>query len=471
MALVETLPDTLETHGIAPSGEDGWLLGVRSDVDRDGKLAESWILADRVSVRVVVIDNSGPNLLREVAVADLSGAKAENLVGGGALMVQTGSDTIQLARYTTPLAGRMAGAARILDALAKGKDLPEAGLDEIERCCAQCGRALPKDTDVCRWCFDKRATFVRLLSYAKPYRAKAVVLLLLMFAGTWAGLVPGIVVRDLTDNVLLAQGLAKDQRIQSLGILVLWLLASHVVGAAIGVWRGRLSAFLSVNLTYRIRTQLYAKIQQLGLSYYDKRQTGTILTRVTQDVNELNNFLVDGLQILVVNGLTLLGILTILLIQNVKLTLMVLVPVPLVVFATIRIWRFLWGRLERLWHLRSQLAAGINAALSGARVVKAFAQESREVVRFRQRADSLRDVNLDLENWWATLFPILGLIMMSGIFVVWYVGGRDVIGGTMTFGTLNLFFFYLGQLYGPLQGMTRIARKRVVNGNFFLRSM
>ncbi|MFY8051620.1 MAG: ABC transporter ATP-binding protein, partial [Armatimonadaceae bacterium] len=263
----------------------------------------------------------------------------------------------------------------------------------------------------------------------------------------------------LTDDVLLpnAGALTDAVRINKLGILVLLLLGSHALGAIIGIARGRLSAFLSVNLTYRIRTQLYAKLQKLGLSYYDKRQTGTLLTRVTQDVNELNNFLVDGLQILVVNGLTIVGILIVLFAQNWLLTLFVLVPVPLVVLSTIKIWRFLWGRLERLWHLRSVMNSGANSALAGARVVKAFAAEDRENDRFLKRATNLLNVNLDLENWWATLFPVLALLMMSGIFVVWYVGGREVVKGTMSLGTLNLFFFYLGQLYGPLQGLTRIA--------------
>ncbi len=62
-----------------------------------------------------------------------------------------------------------------------------------------------------------------------------------------------------------------------------------------------------------------------------------------------------------------------------------------------------------------------------------------------------------MEQWWATLFPIIGLVMTSGQFIVWYVGGRQVINGVITFGILNMFLYYLAQLYGPLQGMTRIA--------------
>lgn len=460
MSLVEAFPPNIASS-LSADGIDhaALIVALKFDLDENSIVTDKWLFATQSTLYVVVSTHESSMIERTVPLGQVHDVKAETLVGCGALLVRTGTDTIEVARYTTMLAAKMTGAARVLKAVAKGLEIPLSSIDDENKLCAKCGRALTKDSDVCRHCFDKRATLLRLLSYASPYRLHVAGLLVLMIAGTWAGLVPGVIVRDLTDEVLLPKGAVKstEDRIYLLGILVLFLLGSHALGAIIGIARGRLSAFLSVTLTYRIRTQLYAKLQKLGLSYYDKRQTGTLLTRVTQDVNELNNFLVDGLQILVVNGLTIFGILAVLFFQNWALTLYVLVPVPLVVLCTIKIWRFLWGRLERLWHLRSLMNAGANSALAGARVVKAFAAEDRENDRFTVRATNLVRVNLDLENWWATLFPILALLMMSGIFVVWYVGGRDVIRGSMTLGTLNLFFFYLGQLYGPLQAMTRIA--------------
>jgi ATP-binding cassette, subfamily B, bacterial len=430
-------------------------VAIKADLAPDGTLGERWVIADEKDIRV--LGPAGEAQLT-LAIAGLSGAQTEQLVGGGALFVQRGSDRIELTRFTTPLAGNMAGVARALDAVAKGKELPDAGLDDIEKKCPTCGRALPKDSEVCRFCFDKRATFFRLLSYAAPYKFYAVVLTALMFAGTAAGLAPGYIIKLLTDDALApTRPLSDASRLNSLGIWVAGLILASIVGLGLGIWRGRLAAYLSANITLSIRTQLYEKMQKLGLSFYDKRQTGTLLTRVTQDVNELNNFLVDGLQILVVNGLTLIGVLAILLAQNWKLTLLVLIPVPLAIFATTRIWKYLFGRLERVWHLRSSLAAGLNATLNGARVVKAFAQEDREVNRFHKRVHSLFRANLDLENWWATLLPILGFVMGAGGFVVWYIGGRQVVAKSITLGTFQMFFFYLGQLYGPLQGMTRIA--------------
>lgn len=458
MPLVEELPQSIESALKTQRNGTSDLpltVAIKADIAPDGKLGERWVVADAQTIRVLS-DTGEPQLT--LPLAELNGAQTEQLVGGGALFVQRGSDRIELTRFTTPLAGNMAGVARALDAVAKGKDLPDAALDDIERKCPKCGRPLPRNSDVCRFCFDKRATFLRLLSYAAPYKWHAVLLTILMFSGTAAGLAPGYIIKLLTDQALApTTPLSSDSRYATLGIWVAWLIVASVLGVGLSIWRGRLAAYLSANITLSIRTSLYEKMQKLGLSFYDKRQTGTLLNRVTQDVNELNNFLVDGLQILVVNGLTLIGVLGILLWQSWKLTLLVLVPVPLAIFATTRIWKYLWGRLERVWHLRSALAASLNATLNGARVVKAFAQEDREINRFQKRVGSLFTANLDLENWWATLLPILGFVMGSGGFVVWYLGGRQVVAGEITLGTFQMFFFYLGQLYGPLQGMTRIA--------------
>ena len=460
--MLEEMPASVEAALQAQRnghGSDPLTLAVKADINTDGVIGDRWVTMDADQIRVFSPNGAAAaHLDLAILVSDITGARTESLVGGGALTVSRGSDVIELARYTTPLEGRMAGVARVLEAVAKGRDLPDAELEEVEKLCPKCSRALPKDSDVCRHCFDKRATFTRLLSYSKGYKWQAVVVTVLMISGTALQLLPGWIVKRLTDDVLVPQqAIAATQRLHGLIYWVLIMIGATVLGLLLGIFRSRLTAYLSLTMTRQIRTETYATLQKLGLSYYDKRQSGALLNRVTSDVNELNNFLVDGLQMLVVNGLLLIGTLVIVFSQNWRLALLVLIPVPLVIMGTKRIWKFLWGRLERLWNLRSSMTASIAVALTGTRVVKAFAQEDREMDRFNQKVGALYHANLDLENWWATLLPIIGFLMTSGGFIVWYVGGQQVIGGEITFGTLNMFFYYLGQLYGPLQGMTRIA--------------
>jgi ATP-binding cassette subfamily B protein len=461
MALLEELPPDIEAtlrtvrNG---SSEDPLEVALPTDVGKDGLLTQRWVVLDREALHILTPNGNGhAHLELSLPLTEIRGATAETLVGGGALLVQKGSETLEVARYTTPLAGKMSGVARVIDALAKGEDLPTLD-EEKERICEKCGRPFLKDYEFCRYCVNKAATMARLFSFALPYRWQAILLVILMFAGTAASLAPGKIVQQLTDRVLIPLSpTTTTQRLELLGWLVGALIGTQVLNALLTIWRGRLSAYLSGSITHRLRTQVHTHLQSLGLSYYDKRQSGALLARVTQDVNELNHFLVDGLQFLVVNGLTLIGILAILLTQNWQLTVFVLLPVPIVIIVTRVVWRAMRRRFHRLYHLRSVLTATLSSVLNGARVVKAFAQEDREVERFNNRSQNMFSAGLNVEYSWATFFPLLNLLMTAGSFVVWYIGGRQVVGGEITIGTLNMFLFFLGQLYGPLQGMTRIA--------------
>jgi hypothetical protein len=139
----------------------------------------------------------------ELPLAEIQSARTETLVGGGALIAARGTDTVEIVRFTTPLHGRMGSVARTLDALAKDEEPPASGdaTDDEKRVCPTCGRPLPPDNDVCRFCIDKSAVLARLFSYAAPHKWKAVALVLLMFAGTAMALAPGVIVKDLTDRV------------------------------------------------------------------------------------------------------------------------------------------------------------------------------------------------------------------------------------------------------------------------------
>ena len=410
-------------------------------------------------MRVLSLADSGDARLDlTIPFGDIDGARTESLIGNGALVISKGTDTVELTRFTAPLAARMGDVARIIDAIAKDKELPEVSLDEEERKCPTCGRALSKDSDVCPFCLNKRKTMTRLFSYAAAYRFETAMVLLMLLAGTAMSLAPGIIIKHLTDDVFVPRyPVTQAIRHERLLVWVIWLAVTQFLNLVLTVGRGWVSSFLSNNITRQLRQQLFERLQLLGLSFYDKRQTGALMTRVTQDVNELNNFLVDGLQFLVVNGLSIVGIAIVMVLTDWRLTLLVLIPVPIVVWAARVTWQILRQRFDRLWHLRSSLNAGLNATLSGARVVKAFAQESRETQQFNDRNTALAHGTIAVERGYLSIFPAIGFLMTAGQYIVYMVGGHQFVVGAISLGVLQLFLFYLGQLYGPLQGMTRIG--------------
>ncbi len=467
MPLTETPPDSVQDtlRAIAPAAHDLPLpetrLSLAGDIGPDGRFGERWLIVDRTHLRVLTLTAGKAHLDLELPLADIREVKADTFVGNGVFrVVLKDGRTLEALRYTVTQAPAFGAAARAMESYLKDEEPPESlGQDLVKKTCPKCGDPLPDDTNVCSKCVDSKAVLVRLLSYALPYRTKVIVVTVLMLLGTAMNLVPLKFMQHLTDDVLVPH-----RHLSRIGWILLGLVSTSALGVALSVWRGRIVAWMSNHMVYTIRVQAYDRLQELSLGYYDKRQTGSLMARVTQDVNELQQFLVQGITFFLVNTLIIVGVLGMLLESNWKLALLVLIPVPVTVIATRRIWRLMRGRFHRLWHLRSNLSASISAALSGVRVVKAFAQEAREADRFQTKSFQFFNASVLVEQSWATYFPILTFVTTIGTYIVWYVGGREVFANTsnqelhgMTLGTLQLFIGSIGMLMGPLQQMTQIA--------------
>ncbi len=470
MPILETPPDSVQEvlreprrNGHAQAYTPEPRLSMPADILPDGRFGERWLVVDQTHLRVLTSQERGPARVDlDMPLSEIKEARAETLVGSGVLrLVRRDGQVVEVVRYTLAAAPAFGTAARILESWLKEEEPSDslyAEFDKQKKNCGKCGDPLPDDTNVCPKCVDRKAVLMRLLSYALPYKARVILVTVLMLAGTGVSLLPPIMNKHLVDDVLIPH----HHRFW-IGIIVLALIGANLLGIAISVWRGRIVVWMSNHMVHTIRVQAYDRLQSLSLGYYDKRQTGSLMSRVTQDVGELQDFLVQGITFFLVNTLIIVGIMIALMVYNWQLTLLVLIPVPLTIIATRMIWRMLRTRWQRLWHLRGNLSASINAAISGVRVVKAFAQESREATRFRAKSHDLFEANVVVQQAWNTYFPILSFLTTIGIYIIWFYGGLEVFSNTsnstqaMTLGTLTLFISYIGMLMGPLQQMTQIA--------------
>ncbi|MDR3708263.1 MAG: ABC transporter ATP-binding protein [Capsulimonadaceae bacterium] len=435
---------------------------LEADIAEHGVFGPRWLIVDHASVRVYNSPaDAAASLAIEIAIEDIVAASVEHYTGCGNLLIRTRSGALlEAVRYTPSRSRQFGVAARVIEALAQGE--PVDKLLEIEvpqRKCEKCGAPLENDTQVCPFCIDRRATLSRLATYARPYIARVSLMVILSFLGTALGLIsPILTTKVLTDKVLIPH-----QHRDWIVWLVLGALALGLAGTGLNVWRGRVAAWLSNHMVFRIRTDVYNKLHTLSVSYFDKRQVGSLLTRVTQDVNELQSFLVDGIQIFFVNILTIIGVFTVMFRFNPLLTIIAAVPMPITIYLTRKLVKRLHTRLHRMYYLRSSLGGLIAAALSGIRVVKAFNQEQRERQRFGAKATDLFQAQLLLEQTWQSFFPMMATIATSGTYLIFLFGGQQVFdhaklgGTTMTLGTLQLFLVYLGILMGPIQQLSRIA--------------
>ena len=459
MPLVEQLPNIISESLEKEYGtSDGCQIAAASDIASDGGFGEQWLVMTGEELLVLSANGADAEIATRIPLSQITGAKTESLIGIGMLEVQVDGHATEVIQFSNSQMGKFNAAAKRIDALAKNEEPPSGDVEDEKKRCDHCGRLLDNWSNVCPKCISRRKILSRLVKYTLPYKKLVITSSLLTLIATGLDMVPPYFTKFLIDDVL--QPLTKTSitnRIQLLGLLVGGLVVARVISSTMAVFRGRMAAKLGAKVTFDVRTQLYESLQRLSLSYFDKRQIGAVMTRVTQDTNQLSGFLVEGAQFYVVNVLMVFGIAAILLVMNWKLGLLVILPAPLLVIATMLFWRRLMQTFHHFWHSMSKLGAILNDALSGIRVVKAFGQEDVEIGRFTTRSKDLYEASLSSEQLAATIWPMLGFIMVTGSLLVWWFGGQQVINGEIRLGTLMSFFAYIGLFYAPLQILTQIS--------------
>jgi ABC-type multidrug transport system fused ATPase/permease subunit len=227
-------------------------------------------------------------------------------------------------------------------------------------------------------------------------------------------------------------------------------LAAFALRDAFNSLRIRLNNRFEQNVIFDIRCQVYGRLQQLAPSWFDHRATGDLMTRVIEDVGAMERLLIDGTEQGVVAVVGVLGVATVLFLNDPALAAVALIPVPLLVAGGVWYTRTAASR----YRARSQASSAMNALLmdnlQGIRQIKLFGRETHEDSRFAQRADALRTGTLTVMKAWAGYNPAMQFAAALGTVLVLWLGGRKVIEGAMTPGALVEFLLFLGMFYAPL---------------------
>jgi ATP-binding cassette subfamily B protein len=468
MPLIEPLPKPLEAALKDKIAAGKVQVAVPTDLTLQGDFGEEWLIITDDILRVYSSPAAPPRL--ELRLSAIKSPAVDSLIGGGALLMTVHGKTQEVLRFTnfhqrtfSRVVKYMADVVKYHDDLSAGREVkkrPTIEPDPEERKrCPHCHLFLREGTRVCPACLNKGKVILRLIKLTRPYLRQTVFVWVMMLLGMVLNLVPPYLTRPLMDRVLAPtrQIASVSERIALLGWLVLALFAALAAVQIVGIIRERLVVKIGARISHDLRVRLFSHLQFLSLKFFDKRSVGSIIARVIQDSQSLENVLVEGMQHFIINILTLLGIGTVLGVMNWKLTLLVLVPVPAVIILSHVFWKRILSLWHRFWHYRSRLTASVSDTLSGLRVVKAFAKENEEIERFRGYSHNVLASGMIAEQMWATFFPLLWFIASLGTLFVWYFGGRMVLGGTMTLGTLMTFIAYLAMFYGPLRFLSRIA--------------
>jgi ATP-binding cassette, subfamily B, bacterial len=395
--------------------------------------------------------------VEKIGIKEIKSVHVVNLVASGMIVIKAPEERA-IAAFTH---GYMADSTKFVSIFSKLKNNENPFIEEEldddrgNAACPKCGMLYPeKGRQVCPKCMKKHAIFMRLLAFTANHKLSIFYIILLMLLNSATGLViPYFQGTILFDQALGGTGTFAGQ----IGLVILIIISFRTLSLVFGVLFGILNARMAANIAFDLKTSIFSSMQRLTLAFFQKNQTGHLMTRVNNDANELQYFFVDGIPYFVVNAMNIIGITVMLLIIDWKLTLICLLPMPFVVllirWVFPKLWRMSWRKHKRVSIMNSIISDTVRST----RIVKAFGKEKSEMERFQKANVAFSDVEQKFNKMNSTIFPMINLVTQIGGVLIWAFGGWRVMEGELTFGEIMTFLTYIYMLFGPIQFMNNIA--------------
>ncbi|HEX4106986.1 MAG TPA: ABC transporter ATP-binding protein [Solirubrobacteraceae bacterium] len=234
-------------------------------------------------------------------------------------------------------------------------------------------------------------------------------------------------------------------------IFALLILLAGTLRMGLTYARRMIAGRVSLAIEYDLREQLYGHLQRLELSFFDRQQTGQLMSRATVDLQAVRFFLGYGLVFILQSGLTIVLAGVAMILIDPELGLIALAPSPLVVFISQRYGRRARPAVQEVQQRIAELTADVEENISGVRVVKAFAREARQRERFSGRVGRVFDQAMLAARLQARYNPILAFLPQLGLAAVLLIAGERVIHNHLSLGDFSSFYLYLNMLLGPMR--------------------
>jgi ATP-binding cassette subfamily B protein len=228
------------------------------------------------------------------------------------------------------------------------------------------------------------------------------------------------------------------------------ILALTMVGGVFRFLQRRIIIGASRDIEFDLRNDFFARLQLFEPAYFHRNRTGDLMSRATNDLNAVRMMIGPAFMYLSNTILTFVAVIVVMLSLNVRLTLLSLIPLPILSVAVYLFGAEIHRRFDEIQEQLATISAVVQEALSGVRVVRAYRQEQFETGRFRSANDEYVRRNRKLIRVQGAFFPIMGLLMGVGSLLILWLGARDVINGRMTVGELVAFNSYLMMLAWPM---------------------
>ncbi len=256
-------------------------------------------------------------------------------------------------------------------------------------------------------------------------------------------------------SLIINNGVANRDKAYIIGMGIAMVITAGVMALG-GIGGAYFSAKASISFTSDLRQALFEKVQKFSFKNVDDFSTGSLVTRLTNDIQQIQNVVMMGLRMMFRAPGMLVGALIMAFLMNARLALVILVVIPLLTLAIATILKTAYPRFERMQKTIDQLNNGIQEALTNVRVIKSFVREEYEEEKFKKANQDLKDAGLRALNVVIATMPVMTLAMnVTTLAVVWY-GGNMVIAGEMAVGDLTAFTTYIVQILMSLMMLSMV---------------
>jgi ATP-binding cassette subfamily B protein len=292
----------------------------------------------------------------------------------------------------------------------------------------------------------------RSLEYARPYWLLVTLMLAAILVISLIELVPPLLYRDLIDNVL------PNKNLPRLNLLALGMIGIPILSGLLGVAQRYLSARVGEGVIFDLRQALYAHLSRMPLRFFTHTRSGEIISRFNNDVVGAQDAVAGTLPNVVTNVITLTSTLGVMISIEWRLALLSVAVLPLFLLPARRVGRILRTIRRRAMEYNADMSSIISETLgiNGALLVKTFGRQRQEVARFRETNRQVRDIGVRRALVGRWFFLGLGVAGAIGTALIYWVGGRLVLGEAITVGTIVAFAAYLTRLYGPISSLSNV---------------
>lgn len=322
--------------------------------------------------------------------------------------------------------------------------------DENEPFCPKCGRVYPYGLNHCMYCRSKTENIKKLWGFTQGYRWLLLLQYLIMLFPIAIDAINPMIYEKLANQYLIP----KNTYWKGFVVLILMIALVYFIKSIIKIIEGILNPYVSFNIAHNIRLQVYDKIQKLSLASANKKTTGSLISRVSRDTQQVQWFLSYGLPSVITPILTCIVVLLIMLFMDYQLALWIILPLPVIYFSRMLYKQILWPKWDKNWKQFSKANTTLHDLLNGIKVIKTYSKEEKEIQHFQKVNWQLKEYEYDAEKTWRTMNPIIWFVVGIGEVFLIFVLGKRLIHDPSQYGNMLKWMSYSGMLYSSTSSLS-----------------